>query len=142
MKKYIIILIIIFLALGFFVFSNKSQKEGTIYNNASANDIVVELPYPDAVTGKEFSVIGRARGFWFFEGSFPLEVLDENGKSIAVGYAQAEGEWMTTEFVPFKGEIKVPESYIGKAVLVLKKDNPSGIPEKDASISFKFNIEY
>lgn len=142
MKKYIIILIIIFLALGFFVFSNKFQKEDTIYNNASANDIVIELPYPDAVTGKEFSVIGRARGSWFFEGSFPLEVLDENGKSIAVGYAQAEGEWMTTEFVPFKGEIKVPESYIGKAVLVLKKDNPSGIPEKDASISFKFNIEY
>jgi hypothetical protein len=36
----------------------------------------------------------------------------------------------------------VPESYIGEATLVLKKDNPSGLPNKDASISFKITVEY
>ena len=116
--------------------------EKITYRNASADNIVVDLPFPGAVTGKDFSVVGKARGTWFFEASFPIEVLDTDGKFLAVGIAQAQGEWMTKEFVPFKADIKVPQSYIGKATLVLKKDNPSGLPEHDASISFPITIEY
>lgn len=112
------------------------------YQNASADLLRVELPFPGAVTGKEFAVIGEARGNWFFEASFPIEVLDKDGKVLAVAVAQAESEWMTTDFVPFKANIKVPESYIGPATLVLRKDNPSGLPEHDASLSFPFTIEY
>ena len=121
--------------------SSDELKEIT-YTNASADMIVVELPFPGAVVGKEFSVIGKARGNWFFEASFPFDLRDPSGKIIAQSYAQAEGEWMTTEFVPFKGEIKVPISYIGPAILVLMKDNPSGLPEHDASISFPIIVEY
>ena len=123
--------------------------EKITYINASADNIVVELPFPGAVTGKEFSVIGKARGPWFFEASFPVEVLDENGNRLAIAVAQAQpdpitGEinWMTTEFVPFKAEVKVPESYIGPATLTLHRDNASGLPEHDASISFPIIIEY
>lgn len=112
------------------------------YINSTSDSIVPELPFPGAVVGKEFSVIGKARGTWFFEASFPLEVLDKDGKSLATSYAQAEGEWMTENFVNFKGNIKVPESYIGPATLILKKDNPSGMLENDASISFPITIEY
>lgn len=116
--------------------------EKITYHNATDDNIVVELPFPGAVTGKDFSVIGKARGTWFFEASFPIEVLDKDGKFLAVGIAQAQGEWMTRDFVPFKADIKVPQSYIGKATLVLKKDNPSGLPEHDASVSFPITIEY
>ena len=116
--------------------------ENITYFNATDDNIVVELPFPGAVTGKNFSVIGKARGTWFFEASFPIEVLDKDGKFLAVGIAQAQGEWMTRDFVPFKADIKVPQSYIGKATLVLKKDNPSGLPEHDASVSFPITIEY
>ena len=112
------------------------------YNNATADLIQIELPFPGAVTGKEFKVIGKARGYWFFEASFPIELLDKDGVKIAVGIAQAEGEWMTEEFVPFIADIKAPQSYIGRATLVLNKDNPSGLPENDASISFPITIEY
>ncbi len=112
------------------------------YTNATNNLIKVELPFPGAVVGKEFSVVGQARGTWFFEASFPVEVLDKDGKSIAVGIAQAQSDWMTENFVPFKADIKVPQNYIGEATLVLKKDNPSGLPEHDASISFPITIEY
>ncbi|MEK7511240.1 MAG: Gmad2 immunoglobulin-like domain-containing protein [Patescibacteria group bacterium] len=112
------------------------------YMNANANNIVVESPTPDAVTGKEFSVIGKARGPWYFEASFPVEVLDANGKTIASGVAQAQGEWMTENFVPFKANLKVPDAYTGPATLVLHKDNPSGLPENDASVSFPFTIEF
>jgi len=112
------------------------------YVNSSADNIVVELPFPGAVTGKEFKVIGQARGPWFFEADFPVEVLDKDGNSLALAIATAEGEWMTTEFVPFSADITVPESYIGPATLVLYKDNPSDMRELDASMSFPFVIEY
>ncbi len=112
------------------------------YVNSSAEMITVDLPFPGAVTGKSFSVIGKARGAWFFEASFPVQVLDKNGGVLAQGIAQAQGDWMTSEFVPFKADIRVPDPYIGPATLVLKKDNPSGLPEHDASISFPFTIEY
>jgi hypothetical protein len=112
------------------------------YSNASADLITVETPFPGAVTGKEFSVIGEARGTWFFEASFPVELIDKDGKTLAIAVAQAQGEWMTEEFVPFKATIKAPDSYIGPATLVLHKDNPSGLPEHDASISFPITVEY
>lgn len=121
---------------------NTEPAPAMTYRNASSDLIVVELPFPGAVTGKDFAVIGKARGFWFFEASFPIEVLDKDGKLLASGVAQAQGEWMTEDFVPFKADLKVPQSYIGEATLILKKDNPSGLPENDASASFPFTVEY
>ena len=122
-------------------FAEEVQEKIT-YSNASADDIAVELPFPGAVTGKEFTVVGKARGPWFFEASFPVGVFTQGGVLIASGVAQAEGEWMTENFVPFKATITVPQSFSGEAVLVLRKDNPSGLPENDASISFPITIEY
>lgn len=112
------------------------------YTKASTDLIVVDLPFPGAVTGKEFKLSGKARGYWYFEASFPVDVLDKDGKILVQTYATAQGEWMTEDFVPFETTIKVPDTYIGPATLVLKKDNPSGLPENDASISFSFTIEY
>lgn len=112
------------------------------YSNATANDVVVSNPMSGSVTGKSFRVTGKARGTWYFEASFPVRILDAKGAVIATGIAQAKEEWMTTEFVPFDVEIKVPDSYIGPAMLMLQKDNPSGLVEKDASISIPFTIEY
>lgn len=117
-------------------------QEKITYSNATSDNIVVDLPFPGSVTGKEFTITGKARGTWFFEASFPIEVLDKNGKSLVQTHAQAQGDWMTTEFVPFKAAITIPKTYTGKATLILKKDNPSGLPEKEASISFPFTIEY
>ena len=124
-------------------FEGESNLDSQVtYKNATKDNITVQLPYPGAVTGKEFDVIGKARGTWFFEASFPVKVLDKNGKVLFSGPAQAQGDWMTENFVPFKIHVKVPESYIGKATLLLNKDNPSGIASKDASMSFEFTIEY
>lgn len=119
-----------------------AEESGYVYENATSDLIQVELPFPGAVTGKSFSVIGKARGYWFFEASFPVVVLDKDGNELTTVIATAQDEWMTEDFVPFKADITVPESYIGPATLVLKKDNPSGDPERDASVSFPFTIEY
>ena len=116
--------------------------EKFVYIKSSNNLIKVSLPFPDAVVGKDFSIIGKARGSWFFEASFPIEVLDKNGNSLVKINAKAQGDWMTENFVPFKVDIKIPDSYIGKATIVLIKDNPSGLTENAASMSFPITIEY
>jgi hypothetical protein len=112
------------------------------YSNASADLIVVDNPFPGAVTGKEFTVRGKARGNWYFEANFPIEVRDKDNKILFQSGVQAKGEWMTENFVPFSVVVKVPQSYIGKATVILKNDNPSGLPEHDRSISFPITIEY
>ncbi len=112
------------------------------YDNATSDKIVVTNPFPGAVTGKEFTVAGKARGTWYFEASFPVQVIDKNGKVLFQGPAQAQGDWMTENFVPFSIAVKVPATYIGPATLILRKDNPSGLPENEASISFPITIEY
>ncbi len=152
MKKIIWLLVFLVVAIGaLFYFRNETNVSDPAqevlppqitYINASKDLIEVELPFPGAVTGKEFGVIGKARGYWFFEGSFPIELLDKDGKLLATSIAQAEGGWMTEDFVPFKALIKAPIDYIGPATLILRKDNPSGLPENDASISFPITVEY
>jgi hypothetical protein len=49
---------------------------------------------------------------------------------------------MTSEPVAFIAKIKIPTTYIGKATIILKKDNPSGLPKNDASMAFPITIEY
>ncbi|MBP6860530.1 MAG: hypothetical protein KBC38_03160 [Candidatus Pacebacteria bacterium] len=112
------------------------------YVNASPDLITVSTPTPGAVTGKPLIVKGEARGTWYFEASFPIEVEDADGNVIANGYAEAEGEWMTEEFVPFTAAVTIPAGFIGDATLIIKNSNASGEPERDRSLSFPIRIEY
>lgn len=127
-----------------FIKADLKPVEDFSYINSTADLIAVTVPFPESVVGKDFVIIGKARGNWFFEGSFPIDVMDKDGKVLVTGLAHPVGgaDWMTTEFVNFKADIKIPESYIGPATLVLKKDNPSGLVEHSASISFPITIEY
>ncbi len=137
---------------GFVYYQNTKTLDGRTYAeeipekityvNATSGMIVPTLPFPGAVTGKQFLITGKARGTWYFEASFPVVILDKNGHVLTSGPAQALSDWMTTEFVSFSATMTVPTSYIGKATIVLKKDNPSGLPEYDAFISFPITIEY
>jgi hypothetical protein len=132
-KIAVVALIIVFLVLVIkFIFGGPEGNE----------NIIVGLPHSGAVVGKEFSVMGKARGTWYFEASFLVQVLDKEGNVLFAAPAQAQGDWMTTEFVPFKADVKISANYIGPATLVLKKDNPSGLPANDASVSLPITIEY
>jgi hypothetical protein len=112
------------------------------YHNATSDQIRITQPAPGSVTGKTFTISGQARGTWYFEASFPVAVLDKDGKTLVTIPAQAKGDWMTTDFVPYSVQVTVPQSYIGPATIVLHKDNPSGLSENDASMSVPITIEY
>ena len=105
---------------------------GIDYTSASADLIKVESPVPGEAVGKNFSVEGVARGTWFFEASFPVILTDWDGKIIADGIATAQDEWMTEEYVPFEATLTFDKPSYGKnGFLILRKDNPSGLPEHD-----------
>lgn len=95
--------------------------------------IVAAYPTPGAHITSPLVATGEARGNWFFEASFPVSILNSNGDTIGQGYAQAEGEWMTTNFVPFTS-IPItftPQPAGSVGTVVLHKDNASGLPEHD-----------
>jgi hypothetical protein len=106
-----------------------------------SNLITVTTPAPGVAVKSPFEVRGKARGQWFFEASFPVKLLDGNGKEIAAVPAEAEGEWMTTEFVPFKAVLTFAKPATPTGTLVLEKDNPSGLPENAASVSIPVRFE-
>jgi hypothetical protein len=98
-------------------------------------DIKVTSPAVGGAIASPLVVEGVARGSWFFEASFPITLVNWDGLIIAEGYAQAEGDWMTEEFVPFKGEVVFTKpEYNERGAVILKKDNPSGLPEHDDAI--------
>lgn len=115
-----------------------------IGNEIEKNDLIrVSQPRPNAVVASPLTIRGEARGFWFFEASFPIQILDESGAVIAESFVQATDEWMTTEFVPFEATITFNKPTSLKGSLVLKKDNPSGLPENgdELIIPIVFNQE-
>lgn len=111
------------------VFTEKISGE-----NAS-DKIRVSFPAADDVVASPLTVRGEARGNWYFEASFPVRLLDAEGHELAAVSAQAESDWMTTEFVPFSVTLNFGTPATETGTLVLQKDNPSGLPEHDDSIS-------
>jgi hypothetical protein len=89
-------------------------------------------PAPGDTVTSPLALRGEARGTWYFEASFPVRLLDADGREIAVTYATAPGEWMTTEFVPLTSTVTFAAPPAGSAgTLVLVKDNPSDQRELD-----------
>lgn len=109
--------------------------------DAKADLIRLNTPSPNQSISSPLTISGQARGTWFFEASFPVVLTDWDGKIIAEHYATADGEWMTEDFVPFSTELEFDNPYqtgnpdfMRRGTLILKKDNPSGLPENDDAL--------
>lgn len=111
------------------------------------NDLIfVESPLAGTTIMSPLVVRGYARGFWFFEASFPLTLVDWDGKIIAQSHAEAvldpndpESTWMTEHFVPFEGKIEFEKpddigTFSNRGAIIFHKDNPSGLPEHDDAL--------
>ncbi len=97
--------------------------------------IVLDNPRPNQEIESPLIVQGRARGYWFFEGDFPVVLVDWDGLIIAQAVAQAKSDWMTEDFVEFEAVLEFEEpDYSNKGALILQKDNPSGLPENDDAL--------
>jgi hypothetical protein len=112
---------------------NENEKQELIHINA---------PRPNNTIKSPLEISGEARGSWFFEGDFPVVLTDWDGLIIAEGIAKTEGEWMTEDFVSFTAslEFDLPK-YKKNGTLILRKDNPSDLPENDDALEVPVNFE-
>lgn len=108
---------------------------------SKADLIVLATPVPLQTITSPLQISGEARGYWFFEGDFPVVLTDWDGLIIAEGFATAQGEWMTEAFVPFTAELEFISPYMvdgpefmQRGSLILQRDNPSGLPENDDAL--------
>jgi hypothetical protein len=115
--------------------------------SATSTADLISISYPQAndAVASPLKVNGQARGNWYFEASFPVTVVDWDGKIIGQGNARANPpagkDWMTSDFVPFEGTINftkpkcaVGVDYCKHGAIIFKKDNPSDMRQFDASV--------
>lgn len=92
-------------------------------------EIIIFAPKANTEVSSPLKIEGKARGSWFFEAIFPVKLLDEKDEELAAGYVEATSDWMTEDFVPFKGEISFISKTEGRGTLIFNNDNPSDLPE-------------
>ncbi len=124
MKKIIILVLILLLVIiSSFLFKKEDEQEPKIY----------EISSPVLISGK-------ARGYWFFEGSFPIRLEDDQGNLISSGFVTAQSDWMTEDYVPFSGRLDFMTT-ADSGVIVFQKDNPSDLPEFDDQLTIPVSFK-
>ncbi|MFA5996447.1 MAG: Gmad2 immunoglobulin-like domain-containing protein [Candidatus Paceibacterota bacterium] len=122
------------------------KVEGTTLTIDKSNLIRLTSPLPNAEISSPVTITGEARGNWYFEASFPVFLTDWDGKIIGQGIAEAQSGWMTADFVPFKATLSfdtalISGQYSRSGTLILKKDNPSGLPEHDDALEIPVRLK-
>jgi hypothetical protein len=131
MRKSILIIwiaVAVVLIAGLFYSQKHTAEESAEPVN---NEIHVFYPLPNGVVTSPLEARGEARGNWFFEASFPVKLVDASGNVLAQIPAQAKGDWMTADFVPFTARLEFAQPRTDTGTIIFHNDNESGLPEKD-----------
>lgn len=117
-------------------YPRQCRADGVLFVEQIEQDANVRVDMLQAgdLVESPLTITGEAR-LWYFEASFPVRLLDGNGREIAVAPAQAQDDWMTEDFVPFSVTLTFDALETDEGTLILEKDNPSGLPENAAYIS-------
>lgn len=117
-----------------------STSDGRLFKQDIGNaleltdSIQVSDPQPGKKITSPLTVTGQAKGPWFFEATFPVELFDANNKSLGKNVATAQGEWMTESFVPFTSTFAFEKPSTVKGKLIIKNANPSGLTENEKEL--------
>lgn len=131
-------------------YPRQCRSEGQTFVESIGNEIEkadlirISNPRPNQVIKSPLAITGEARGNWYFEASFPVVLTNWDGLIIAHGIAQAKSDWMTTDFVPFEAVLTFTVDknvYSNRGSLILRKDNPSDLPEHDDALEIPVIIQ-
>ena len=147
-KVLVVVLgVIILVLLGVLIFYNPAKAPQLPPDNVGGAKILqptvsadghvgVTAPQSGALITSPVTVVGTVTGGgWFFEASFPVKVLDADGRVLGTGIAHAQADWMSTSSVPFTAIVQFTAPHSATGTVVLSKDNPSGLPQNDTSLS-------
>ncbi|MFA6995032.1 MAG: Gmad2 immunoglobulin-like domain-containing protein [Patescibacteria group bacterium] len=107
---------------------------------SSTSEVIVTNPVVDEIIKSPLTVNGQAKGNWFFEASLPVKLVTVDNEVIAAVPGQAQRDWMTAEFVPFIATLDFTTKAT-RGYLIIAKDNPSGLPQNDASITIPIKFK-
>ncbi len=147
-KRYLVLILLVIFGFIFWALLREADAPMPAPTDVTLNPepapaqkddlIVVTYPLPQATVTSPLVVRGKARGNWYFEASFPISLVATDGTVLVETYAQATGDWMTTDYVPFTATLSytVPATVTDRhGFLILRKDNPSGEPQFDNALT-------
>lgn len=149
----VLIISAVILIIGFGVWKEKdidANQDKTVKEEIKKSEyyqykdlIKLETPLPESRVSSPLKIKGEARGNWYFEASFPVILVNWDGLIIAQGTAQAQGDWMTENYVPFEAtlEFLADTAVSDRGGLILLKDNPSGMPANDDALELTVFFE-
>ncbi|MBC7194143.1 MAG: hypothetical protein H5U37_00555 [Caldisericia bacterium] len=138
-NKIIIILIIIIIII--IAFNLYQRYLVTKKINDAKDTIIIDSPKPYQKIQNPLYIKGKAKGSFFFEGSFPVRIEDENGNVVITDHIETNENWMTENFVSFEKYLDINNINIKRGFIVFEKANPSGIPENKFEIKVPIYIE-
>lgn len=128
---------------GMCVFSSGEQcEEWAMYRGectiggAASADTTLNKPAVGEKIKSPLTVEGTMPGNWYFEATAQVVLLDANNKVLATAPATAQTDWMTTSSVSFKATLTFDTPATATGTLILKNDNPSGLPENDLTETY------
>jgi len=136
-KKIVIgICVLVLIGAGlYFVSILKSNKAVVVPVTAPYGDeIRVKNPAQNQKIFSPIKITGEAKGTWYFEGTFNAELFDSNNTSLGSAQVAAKGDWMSESFVPFEGILSFSSPTTKHGILVIKKDNPSGLSRNEKKL--------
>jgi len=110
-------------------------------NDTLNNLIQITHPLPGQIINSPLKLEGIARGYWYFEANFRIELTDENYQQITETYATATGEWMTEDWVPFTSTLTFSKPKSKYGYLIFHKANPSGMVEHEMSDTLEIRFQ-
>jgi len=113
--------------------STTSNESVPLTYNQDYRLATIEAPQANSVISSPLVVKGEAPGPWFFEASFPVKLLDNDGNLIVASQASPQSDPLTENFVPYKALLEFSTTATS-GYLVLNNDNPSGLPENSRSV--------
>jgi Sporulation and spore germination/Immunoglobulin-like domain of bacterial spore germination len=95
------------------------------------NETRLVRPAGGEVLSSPYTINGTMPGSWFFEATARMELYDSSGYMLASGPVQAVSDWMVEGPVEFTGRLEFSKPSTATGTLVLRNDNPSGLPENE-----------
>ena len=121
---------------------DENKKEsGEEVLSEKGNKLVLDSLKDGDTVDEGFEVKGSVSGSWFFEGSFPVRVLNMQGEIVKSIPVTTQDDWMTEDLVSFS--FKLDTQFKGESIVVLRfeKSNPSGLEENDDSVQISITIK-
>lgn len=104
-------------------------------------DIIIIAPTNNSAVISPLTIEGMAKGPWYFEAVFPVEITDAQHRSLGKKFVTATKDWMSESLVPFTGELEFQKPTTKTGYLIFKNDNPSGDKKNEKTFEMPIDFE-